>query len=68
MTQLDPSIVERYADHLQRKASARIMAYTIVFALLGAILGSAPLVAPNRVLVPHYLGIALLLARHPAGG
>ena len=68
MTQLDPSIVERYAEHLQRKASSRVIGYTIAFALLGSILGSAPLVAPNRVLIPHSLGIALLLVGAAAGG
>src|SRR5665647_447698 len=68
MTQLDPSIVERYAEHLQQKASSRIMGYTIAFALVGSILGSAPLLAPNRVLVPHSLGLALLLVGAAAGG
>ncbi|MDX6473481.1 MAG: hypothetical protein QOK22_2297, partial [Gaiellaceae bacterium] len=64
----DPNIVERYADHLQRKASSRVMAYTIAFALLGSILGSVPLFAPNRVLIPHSLGLALLLVGAAAGG
>lgn len=67
-TQLDPTIVERYAEHLARRASARIMAYTIVCALIGAFLGSVPLVAPNRVLIPHVLGLALLLVGAAAGG
>src|ERR1700704_2840016 len=66
--QLDPTIVERYAEHLARRASARIMAYTIVFALLGSLLGSVPLIAPNRVLIPHSLGLALLLIGAAAGG
>jgi hypothetical protein len=66
--QLDSSIVERYADHLQRKAAARVMGYAIFFALLGAILGSVPLIAPNRVLIPHVLGLALLLVGAAAGG
>jgi hypothetical protein len=65
---LDSSIVERYAEHLDRKASSRVMGHTIAFALLGSILGSAPLVAPNRVLIPHSLGIALLLVGAAAGG
>jgi hypothetical protein len=68
VTQLDPSIVERYAEHLARRASARIIAYTIVCALFGALLGSVPLVAPNRVLIPHVLGLALLLIGAAAGG
>jgi hypothetical protein len=66
--QLDPSIVERYAEHLARRASARIVGYTIVCALFGSILGSVPLVAPNRVLIPHVLGLALLLVGAAAGG
>lgn len=68
MTQLDPNIVERYAEHLERKASSRIMGFTIVSALGGSILGSVALVAPNRVLVPHTLGLALLLIGAAAGG
>jgi hypothetical protein len=68
MTQLDPTIVELYAEHLQRRASSRIMGYTIALALLGSFLGSAPLLAPNRVLVPHSLGLALLLVGAAAGG
>jgi hypothetical protein len=68
MTQLDPSIVERYAEHLQGRASSRIMGYTIAVALVGAFLGSAPLLAPNRVLVPHSLSLALLLVGAAAGG
>jgi hypothetical protein len=67
MNRPDSSIVERYADHLQRKAASRITRWTIGCALLGSILGSAPLVAPNRVLVPHYLGYALLLVGAAAG-
>src|SRR3954462_4412485 len=67
-TSLDPSIVERYAEHLQRRASSRVMAFTIFFALVGSILGSFPLVAPNRVLIPHYLGMALLLVGAAGGG
>lgn len=65
---LDPRVVERYAEYLQGKASARIMAYTIAVALFGSILGSVPLLAPNRVLIPHSLGLALLLVGAAAGG
>jgi len=65
---LDPSIVERYAEYLQERASARIMGYTIALALFGSILGSVPLLAPNRVLIPHSLGLALLLVGAAAGG
>ena len=68
LTQLDPGIVERYAEHLARRASARVIAYTIFFALVGAMLGSVPLIAPNRVLIPHSLGLALLLVGAAAGG
>src|SRR5947209_9384737 len=67
-TPLDPSIVERYAEHLQRRAASRVMGFTIAFALLGSILGSVPLIAPNRVLIPHSLGLALLLVGAAAGG
>jgi hypothetical protein len=68
MNQPDSSIVERYADHLKRKAASRITRWTIGCALLGSMFGSVPLVAPDRVLVPHYLGYALLLVGAAAGG
>lgn len=67
-TPFDPSIVERYAEYLQGRASSRVMAHTIALALFGAILGSVPLLAPNRVLIPHFLGLALLLVGAAAGG
>jgi hypothetical protein len=68
LEQLDPSIVERYAEHLARRASGRVLGYAIVFAVIGAGLGSVPLVAPSRILIPHSLGLAILLIGTAAGG
>src|SRR5712691_4123070 len=68
MTELDPTIVERYADHLQRKASARVTVYTMFLALLGSALGAVPLFPLKYGLIPHQLGFATLLIGAAAGG
>src|SRR6266849_5769917 len=68
MAELDLSIVERYADHLQRKASGRVTVFTIFFALIGSILGSVPLISLKYGLIPHHLGYATLLVGAAAGG
>jgi hypothetical protein len=68
MAELDLSIVERYADHLQRKASGRVSVFTIFFALVGSILGSVPLISLKYGLIPHHLGYATLLVGAAAGG
>jgi hypothetical protein len=68
MTELDPSIVERYADHLARKASARVTFYSIFFALIGSILGAVPLFPLKYGLIPHHLGFATLLIGAASGG
>jgi hypothetical protein len=68
MAELDLSIVERYADHLQRKASGRVTVFTIFFALVGSILGSVPLISLKYGLIPHHLGYATLLVGAAAGG
>src|SRR5712691_4972542 len=68
MTELDSTIVERYADHLQRKASARVTVYTIFLALIGSSLGAVPLFPFKYGLIPHQLGFATLLVGAAAGG
>jgi hypothetical protein len=68
MAELDLSIVERYADHLERKASGRISLFTIFFALVGSMLGSVPLFPLKYGLIPHHLGYATLLIGAAAGG
>src|SRR6266849_7589596 len=68
MAELDLSIVERYADHLERKASGRITLFTIFFALVGSMLGSVPLFPLKYGLIPHHLGYATLLVGAAAGG
>src|SRR5258707_15444607 len=67
MAELD-LIVERYADHLERKASGRVTVFTIFFALVGSILGSVPLFPLKYGLIPHHLGYATLLVGAAAGG
>ena len=68
MAELDLSIVEQYADHLQRKANGRVTLFTIFFALVGSILGSVPLISLKYGLIPHHLGYATLLVGAAAGG
>src|ERR1035437_10056559 len=66
--ELDLNIVERYAAHLERKASARVTLYTISLALVGSILGAVPLYPFKYEIVPQHLGYLTLLVGAFAGG
>jgi hypothetical protein len=68
MAELDPNILETYADHLQRRANSLTTAFTIFGALLGSALGSAPLFSLKHGLIPQHLGYATLLCGMGAGG
>ena len=64
MTDIDAGIIEQYADHLYRKAAARVTCYTIAGALLGALAGavaSGLLHLTSQPLIPSHLGYATLL-------
>jgi hypothetical protein len=39
----DPGIIEKYADHLYRRAASLVMGTTVVGAIVGAIFGGVPL-------------------------
>src|SRR5258706_804382 len=66
--ELDPTIVERYAAHLERRASSRVTLFSIMFALIGSTLGAVPLFPLKYGVIPHHLGLATLLAGAAAGG
>src|SRR3954447_2755954 len=63
----DTGIIEQYAAHLERKASAGIVRFTILFAVVGAVLGGFPLFSHSSGLVPHSFGMATLLLGAIAG-
>jgi hypothetical protein len=67
--QLDPSLIERYALRLERKAGSVQRGSTIVGALLGLALGAVPLTPLGAFLpVPHAFVVATVLAGAAAGG
>jgi len=69
MADLDVTIIEKYADHLYRKAAARVTMLTFGGALLGALLGGLPrFVDRNHSLIPNHLTYATLLIGAAAGG
>ena len=71
MTDIDAGIIEQYADHLYRKAAARVTCYTIGGALLGAVAGavaSGLLHVTSQPLIPSHLGYATLLVGAAALG
>ncbi len=71
MSDIDLGIIEQYADHLYRKAAARVTAYTIVGALIGALAGAVAgglIHVTSQPLIPSHLGYATLLVGAAAIG
>ena len=71
MTDIDAGIIEQYADHLYRRAAARVTGYTIGGALLGALGGavaSGLVHLTSQPLIPSRLGYATLLVGAAALG
>ena len=69
MADLDVTIIERYADHLYRRAAARVTLATCAGALLGSVLGGLPrFVSSSHSLIPNHLTYATLLIGAAAGG
>jgi hypothetical protein len=61
---IDAGIIEQYADHLYRKAAARVTGHTIVGALLGALAGALAgdlIHITSQPLIPSRLGYAMVL-------
>jgi hypothetical protein len=71
MTDIDPGIIELYADHLYRKAAARVTGYAIAGALLGALAGAVAgglIHVTSQPLIPGRLAYATLLVGAGAAG
>jgi hypothetical protein len=68
METFDPTVIERCAAHLERKAGTRVTGLTLLGALVGAFLGGMPLFALLHTAVPHRYGYALLIAGAACGG
>jgi hypothetical protein len=71
MTDIDATIIEQYADHLYRKAAARVTTFTIVGALIGAAAGAVAggvVHVTSQPLIPSHLGYATLLVGAAALG
>lgn len=60
-------IFEQWARHLEAKASGIIMALVVAGGIVGAALGSVPLLRLSNAVVPHHLGYATLLIGAAAG-
>jgi hypothetical protein len=64
----DPSILERYATRLERRARGVVRGVTLLGALLGGAAGSVPLTPLGHVWpVPHVFGFAALAAGAAVG-
>src|SRR3954447_11288490 len=62
-----PGLIEQYAQHLERKASALVVRFTVSICFVGAALGAFPLVRASNSVVPSHLGFATLLLGAIAG-
>jgi hypothetical protein len=66
--QLDPSLIERYALRLERKAGSMRRGATIVGAIVGAVVGAVPVSPLGDVLpVPASFAVATILAGAAVG-
>lgn len=68
MAEFDPTVIERHAAYLYRRAAALTRGTTLVGAALGAVAGAYPLTSWSHWPVPHMFGIATLLVGALAGG
>ena len=64
----DPGIIERYADHLYRRAASIVMGATAGGAVFGAFVGAMPLTSYVHWPIPHFLGYATVLMCAVVGG
>jgi hypothetical protein len=68
----DPAVIERYAAGLEQKAGSRVTRFTTVGLLIGAAVGSTPLIAPAvsnvHSWVPHRFAYAAVVMGLAAGG
>ena len=68
MAEFDPTVIERHAAYLYRRAVALTRGFIIVGAVLGATAGAYPLTRWSHWPIPHVFGVATLLFGALAGG
>ena len=64
----DPGIIEKYADHLYRRAASLVMGATVVGGIIGAIFGGVPLTHYANWPIPHSAGYATAMIGALIGG
>lgn len=67
MAEFDPTVIERHAVYLYRRAAALTRGSMVVGAMLGAAAGAYPLTSWSHWPVPHMFGIATALGGALAG-
>ena len=68
MAEFDPTVIERHAAYLYRRAVALTRGSMVAGAALGAAAGAYPLTSWSHWPVPHAFGVATLLVGLLAGG
>jgi len=68
----DPSVIERYAAGLHKKADSRVTRFSLLGLVIGGLLGSTPVLAPLishvHSWVPHRFAYAAVVFGPAAGG
>lgn len=67
MAEFDPTVIERHAGYLYRRASALTRGSMVAGAIFGAAAGAYPLTPWSHWPVPHMFGVATLLFGALAG-
>lgn len=67
MAEFDPTVIERHAGYLYRRANALTRGSMVAGALFGATVGAYPLTPWSHWPVPHMFGVATLLFGALAG-
>jgi hypothetical protein len=67
MAEFDPTVIERHAAYLYRRAAALTRGSMVVGAAFGAAVGAFPLTPWSHWPVPHMFGVATLLFGGLAG-
>ncbi|HSX22082.1 MAG TPA: hypothetical protein VLE97_04820 [Gaiellaceae bacterium] len=68
MAEFDPTVIERHAAYLYRRAVALSRGSMVAGVGLGAVVGAYPLTTWSHWPVPHMFGVATLLFGALAGG
>ena len=68
MTEFDPTVIDRHAAYLYRRARALTRGSMVFGGMLGAVVGAYPLTPWSHWPIPHMFGVATLLFGALAGG